>query len=323
MQPLLGWISPAQRTNEQHDAHAKAMATFHRFANLGLPDPSGGAPVKVMLTDFWRRPEVVQDIGFEFSGYRQLTGSCVGASSGNAVFTLGAVQRCLSAGATRAFVPFWPYTYGRTRFNEGDHGPGEGAVDSVMAATLIKEGTFGITEKTGLPAFDKSDGLALTEAIEMQWSDGAAGVVTDCLGLGKQHPVGSAAVLNSTDDIKTAILNGYPVLDGCDDYIAHGSIQGSGDSAYVLGQYDGQGGHSTCYLGYWDHPSDGPLFLYSNQWSADTYPKDPAGAGRCCVWVKESVVSRLFQMGGSGGETVALSHLSYFPAQPAVLDWFV
>lgn len=321
MAPLLGWISPKDRTPAQNAAHARALVSFPRFAVPGHVAPAG--PVKVMLTDFWKRPEVVADIGFEFTGFHQLTGSCVGASAGNAVATLAAVQRCLSQGMTRAFAPWWPYAYGRTRFNEGDRGEGEGAIDSVMAETLIQEGTFAITEKSGLPAFDRSDGLALTSPIEMRWSNGAAPEVTDCLGLGKQHPIGSAAVLNSTDDIKTAILNGYPVLDGCNDYIGHGSIQGSGDNACVVGQYDGRGGHSTCYLGYWDHPNLGPLFLYSNQWPTDTYPKDPAGAGRCCVWVKEATVARLFQLGGSDGETVALSHLNYFPAQPQLLDWYV
>jgi hypothetical protein len=74
----------------------------------------------------------------------------------------------------------------------------------------------------------------------------------------------------------------------------------------------------------WNHPNDGRLFLYSNQWPTSTYPKDPAGAGRCCVWIPESEMTKLFtQYGGDNGETVALSHLNYFPAQPSVLDLLI
>lgn len=311
MPPPLGWIDPADRTPEQNKAHADAVAAMPNFAMVY----TSPGPVKIMLTDFWKTDEVKTDIGREFIGFHQLTGSCVGASEGNAVFTLGGVQRHLSEGATRAFIPWWPFPYGRCRFNEGDRGQGEGAIDSVMGQTLKDEGVFACTEG-GLPTFSDDDGLYLTSRLELQWSDGASKLVTAWLPVAKEHPVGTVAPLYSTDDIKAAIVNGYPVLDGCSHYIGHGKIVGSGDQAYVNGVYDGRGGHSTCWLGYWDHPNDGPLYLYSNQWPTSTYPKDPAGAGRCCVWVKESEVKKLFTMyGGGNGETMALSHLDYFPAQ--------
>lgn len=318
MAPPLGWISPQDRTPDQHAAHADALAKMPRFA-MAPVTPAG--PVKVMLTDFWEAADVKADIGRDFIGFHQLTGSCVGASEGNAVFTLGAVQRCIADAPTKAFIPWWLFPYGRTRYNEGDRGQGEGAVDSVMGQTLIKEGVFDINQP-GLPTFNDDDGLYLTSKIELQWSDGAK-IDQKWRDLAKQFPLGGAAPLHTTEDIKTAILNGYPVLDGCNKYVGHGAIVGSGNTAYVQGHYDGNGGHSTCFLGYWDHPNDGPLFMYSNQWPTQTYPKDPAGAGRCCVWLKESEVAKLFRMGGDNGETMALSHLTYFPAQPKILDWFI
>ncbi len=317
--PPLGWIDPADRTPEQQDAHAKALAAMPNFA---LAPVQTAGPVKVMLTDFWKDAAVVADVGRVFTGFHQLTGSCVGASAGNAVFTLAAIQRTLSDNPTKAFIPWWPFPYGRTRYNEGDRGQGEGAVDSIMGQTLIKEGVFGVEEIPDEPAFDTSDGFTLTTSQEYAYSDGNYSGNTKYLPLAKQHPVGAAASLYTTADIKTAILNGYPVLDGCAYYVGNGSIKGSGDSAYVAGRYDGRGGHSTCVLGYWDHPNDGPLFLYSNQWPAGTYPKDPAGAGRCCVWLTESEMAKLFRNGGDQGETMALSHLNYFPAQAdKILDY--
>lgn len=314
----LGWIAPEDRTDAQHKAHANALARMPVFAIPGHTDPSG--PVKVMLTDLWKNSLVTADIGMEYIGFHQLTGSCVGVSAGNAVATLSFAQRLLAVNPTKAMIPWWPFFYGRTRYNEGDRGQGEGAVDSVMGQTLKTEGTFDITQP-GLPTFKTDDGLYLTSQLEYQWSDGAR--IDGKWGpIAKQFPVGTVAPLQSPQDIKAAVINGYPVLYGCSMFIGHGSVKGSGSNAYVAGRYDGSGGHSTCFLGYWDHPTDGPLYLYSNQWPTQTYPQDPAGAGRCCVWTPEAEVQKVFdRYGGDGGETMALSHLNYFPAQPAVLDW--
>lgn len=314
-----GFIIPSARTVEQRAANSRALARMPKFA-LNAQLPTG--PVKVDLTQFWKRSEVVQDVGFEFNGFWQLTGSCVGASAGNAVFTLAAVQRCLSDHPTKVFLPFWPFAYGKTRYAEGDRGQGEGAVDSVMGEILHRMGTLESTH-AGLPQFQRTaDGICLTERTEMQWSDGGK-IDPKWDPLALPQTVGTVAPLTGVQDIRLGIINGYPCLNGCAYYVGNGRLVGTGSNAYVGGRYDAAGGHSTCFLGYWDHPIDGPLYLYSNQWPTSVYPIDPAGSGRCCVWLKESEVEKLFRNGGDNGETMALSHLNYFPAQPKVLDWFI
>jgi hypothetical protein len=314
--PLLGYVEPHLRTNEQNDAHAASLAKMKAFTLKYTTPPVG---TKVLLTNAWNHPTVVQQLGFPFTGFRQLTGSCVGASGGTWVTTVALTQAVLNQ--TTPFIAFWPFFYGRTRYNEGDRGQGEGAVDSVLGETVAKEGYFDI-KQDGLPAFDTGDGFALTSRLEMQWSDGGSSTVTKWLPLGQQH-VGAKAALNSPDDIAAAIMNGYAVVDGDAMYVGHGSIKGSGDNAYVSGRYDGNGGHSTCFLGYWNHPNDGELFLYSNNWDGSTYPKDPAGAGRCCVWITRSEVDRHFRSGGGdNGETIALSHVDWFePQDVSILTW--
>lgn len=317
--PPLGWIKPEDRTQEQADAHQKAMARMPRFALQAPVLPKG---TKVMFTDFWRKPEVVADIGFEFNGFYQFTGSCVGVSDGDATATLSFIQRFLADAPTKAFIPFWPFSYGRTRYLEGDRGRGEGAIDSVMGT---QNGTEGIldTSPAGLPQFRQTgDGIQLSKSIELEWSDGN-GPAMQYLDKAKPHLVGTRAPLNTTEDIKAAILNGYPVLYGNDGFIGNASIVGSGAEACTVGRHDSQGGHSTCYLGWWDHPTLGPLFLMSNQWPTSVYPKDPAGGGRCCCWEREADVARIFRTGSGNGETMALSHLNYFPAQPKLLDWLI
>jgi hypothetical protein len=302
-------------------AHEAALAKQVNFALAPLTVPVG---TKVLLTDYWRKSEVVQDTGIEFTGYHQITGACVGASAGNAVNTLNMVQRMIADNPTKAFIAWWPYAYGRSRLFSGMPDPGEGSFDSVMGKVLRDEGVFSIEEEGQLPEFSTTDGFMLTQSIELAWSDGDSHLVESCKPTACRHPVGGVASLYSAEDVKNAILNGYPVLEGCRKYVSTASIRQAGSDSYVRGTWDGNGGHSTCILGFWSHPRDGPLYLYSNQWPASTYPEDPAGGGRCCCWINERDMESLFQLGGGNGETMALSHLSYFPAQAdKILSWYI
>lgn len=294
------------------------MAGLRNFALPYVEPPKG---TKVLLTDFWKDPLVVADLGQPFAGFGQYTGSCVGVSEGNAVVTATCVQRVIGENPTKASLIWWPFPYGRTRYNEGDRGQGEGAVDSVMGDTLVKEGFFP-ADAPGLPKFTRTgaDGWWLSKTIEYQWSDGGR-IDQKWRDLAKPQAGLTKTVLNTVEDIFASVINGYPVLDGCNYYCGHGSIQGSGNDACVVGTYDGQGGHSTCFLGYWNHPTLGPMALYSNQWDTSTYPKDPAGGGRCCVWMTVKTIATLFRAGGDRGETMSLSNVPGQPAQPEILNY--
>lgn len=317
VKPLLGWISPKFRTQTQHDEHARSLLQMKRFT---LPPVDLAKGEMTRLTAAWSRPEVVADVGFVFPRFHQLTGSCVGAGGGQALFTLIAVQRCLAANPTKAFIPFWPFDYGRCRYNEGDRGQGEGAMGSSFADTVVKEGVIDATSQ-GLPSFQNSDGLVLTSSQEMQWSDGGSSTVTQWQAAAKIHPVGSAAPMNSVQDIKTAILNGYPCTFACDDYIGNASLTGSGADAAVVGHWDGNGGHQQSVHDYWNNPTLGPLYWVQNNWPGSTYPQDPQpGSPVCGCWVTEANVQKAM---GYSSEVYALSHLNWFPAQPSVMDWLI
>lgn len=318
--PLLGWIPPEERDPETQHAHEDIMNACPRFA---LARPSLPKGTKIILNDFLRKPEVVADIGEIFTGFRQLTGSCVGVSEGDSIAVLSAVQRMLSDSPTKAMVPWWAFPYGRSRFKSGMRSKGEGSVTSIMGAVVRDEGCFAINEPGfNLPVqFDKSDGWAIPAAQEMNWSDGDETLVTQYLNLAKQFPVGGMSPLEDIDGVAASIINGYPVENGCNYYVGNGQIVDGGGTPYVRGSYNGRGGHATVYSAYWEHPSAGPLYGYWNQWNASTYPKDPGGLHRCMVWVIEAEARRLFQLGGNGGETMSWSHLNYHPAQPKVLDW--
>lgn len=317
--PPLGWISPKDRTQAQMDAHEAALAKMPRFTIQGGTTSVLAKGDKVCLYKAWSDPLVVADVGFIFPRFHQLTGSCVGAGWGQACFSLIAVQRLLAVNPTVAFIPFWPFDYGRCRYNEGDRGQGEGAMGSSIAEVCVKEGVISASEP-GLPAFQNNDGLVLTSNLEMQWSDGASSTVTKYLNAAKMHPVGAAAQLQNVQDVKTAILNGYPVTFACDDYIGRASVQGSGADAAVVGYWDGAGGHQQSIHGYWENATLGPLYHVQNNWPGSTYPADPAGAPICSCWVTEAKVTAAFRL---SAEVYALSHLSWFPAQPSVIPWLI
>lgn len=321
-QPPLGFIEPKDRTAVQEAAHSASLSTMRAFT---LAPRTLAVGEKVILTDFLKAPEVQADMGMLFPGFRQLTGSCVGVTEGEITAVLSAVQRMVGDAPTKAFIPWWPYAYGMTRYNEGDRGQGEGAVSSVMGQTLEKDGTFAREEKSGLPQWDTRDGLCLTSKVEYQWSDGGSRVVQDCVPIGRTHKFGTRGPVYDTQAVQTAVVNGYPVANGCAYYIGSASIRGTGNTAYARGKFDGRGGHETSFIGVWNHPNDGILFGYWNHWDASTYPADPAGLPRCACWTPESEVARMMRAGWDGinpGEAFAVSHVDYFPAQAdKIINW--
>ena len=90
--PPLGFILPSQRTPEQKKAHEDAMGQFRNFAIPFQDYPKG---TKVDLTQFWKDPLAVADLGQPFAGFGQYTGSCVGVSNGNCIITALCTQRAI------------------------------------------------------------------------------------------------------------------------------------------------------------------------------------------------------------------------------------
>lgn len=318
MNPLLGWIHPDDRTDEQNEAHARALALMPRFAMQRQTVPKG---TKIILTDFLKAPEVIADMGGkQFDGFHQLTGSCVPTSVGNGIACLSGVQRMIADAPQKAIIPWWGQMYAQCRRDEGDRGQGEGAVDSVMGQ-VIKKGVVDITHPGLSLNFKRDDGWYLDKNTEMHWSDPRNADPTlerDATSM----PVGTVAPATSVDDVVTGIINGYPSFNGCEKFVGNGSIKGSGADALVVGHYDGNGGHSTGIIGYDEHPNFGPHVLYWNQWPKNTYSVDPAGGPRCSVWLPLDEYAKSFRMGADNGETLIISHLTTFEIQPAVLNYF-
>lgn len=316
-QPPLGWIPPQDRTPSQEARHQRYLAGMPKFKIQGPPTPLPKG-VRICLFDAWKAPAVVQDLGSSsFSWFHQLTGSCVGAGGGNALFSLIATQRLLAVEPTKAFIPFWPFSYGICRSDGGDGGRGEGAMGSWFADALIKRGVLASTEE-GLPPFKVgSEGLMLTESLEMAWSDGGSSLVTNWIDKAVQHPLGAASEVKDVAGIREGLVNGYPFTFACLNYIQNATIKGTGTDAAVIGKWGNYGPHQQSVHAYWDNATHGPLYWSQNNWAAQTYPTDPSGGPTCGCWVKEADVTAALRL---QAEVYALSHLKWFPAQPEVLN---
>lgn len=313
-QPLLGWIEPKDRNPFQQNAHALAEALMIRQHGLTAPDLVKGT--KIVLTDAWNHPAVTTDVGRRFIRQLQLTGSCVNVGGANALQCTVATQRIASENPTKAFQPFTWHNYAMSRHYLGDDGQGEGSLGSTWAKSLKQDGVIEWPQDPNdkLPDYTQSgDHINITAAQEMAWSSFRNPQIQAVLAKSKEHLLGNAALLRSTNDIKAMVVNGYGVTVACDRFIGAATVQGDA----CVGSWDNQGGHQQWAFGYWEHPTLGPLFAIGNNWGDNTYPKDPAGLPLCCCWVKEANVAKVF---GYHAEVYGLSNLDWFPAQPKVYE---
>lgn len=315
----LGWIEPAARNPQQQDAHAFATRGFLRQHGLAAPDLPKGT--KLILTDLWKHPDVVADVGRPFIRELQNTGSCVKVGGTNALRVSIASARV--AGEHKAFEPFCWHNYAMSRHYYGDDGEGEGSMGSTFAKSLHEDGVRDWPQDTGdaMPDYKHTgDHIDITGQQELRWSSYRNPEVQRMLAGTREHRLGSAAELSTPADCKAMLVNGYGIAWACNNFIGDASVQGSGTDACVVGYWNGRGGHQQWLLGYWEHPSLGPLYAVGNNWGDNTYPRDPAGLMLCCCWVTEKRLADAFRL---DSEVYAYSRLNWFPSQPKLLDHFI
>jgi hypothetical protein len=281
----LGWIPPHLRTEDQHAAHAVAMKRMLPFPLLSDPPPVG---TKVMLTDLWRHPQVVKALGKPYTGSHQETGSCVNSGAQNAVMTLMCRNVILSGLQENLLVPFTLLAYGKSRQLAGMRGRGEGSLGSTMAQAVHQ---FGVLDAStsGLPPFTVDDGFDWGQQAELTWSDGAS-ISQNWLSAAAAHLVGPPAQIKTTDELRSAILNGYPVTRAHIHWCNPGSETAQGD--YVIGTYNGSGGHQMSHQGYANDSQLGELFYESNNWGEHVYKTDPSTGLGSGYWVAAATVQK-------------------------------
>lgn len=308
-----GWIPPFQRTLENRQGHMLAESLMVPFLIVGDSNNQD----KVLLTDFWKHPRVVQTLGREYIGTKQFTGCCVGAGGGNAVFTLAAIEVVKLGDPEEPLVPFWLYPYGRSRFHAGMRGKGEGSLGSAFAKAMIQDGIVPANLQ-GLPPFKWNDGLEWGSEAEMNWSDGANPPDRSVPEKAKVHVVKSAARIRSAQEMAQAVSNGYPCT-WAGDWGGLMQCQVTGNPPVLLNRRRGVWMHQQACLGYWRHPSLGNIYWIQNQWGLRAHGTDPAGGPGGGYWIQEGDADYQCRQ----GEVYAFSGFSGFPGQPGLVDWLI
>lgn len=300
-----GYLCEQMRTRSQAEALEESRRPMERFRLIGTTDPT---VKKVDLSEIWNHASVVAALGWAYPGTWQLTGSCVGAGGGNVEFTLAAWEVLRLNDPEQIILPWWPYTYGRSRFHMGSGGQGEGSLESTWAKAAIGDGVINANApgtNFPKPVMGRA-GYKYTSGVEMQWSAGGRTPCTDYLTEGRKHLIKKAAICRDHNDVRTAIQNGYPV--------GHGSMYGYTDwvdaDGLSLGKRGPQWSHKESIHGWMEHPKYGQLFKNYNQWDAGS-----TSAGFNYVWIPAVDVDWICR-----DECYAYSQFDGFPAQTFVYD---
>lgn len=306
-----GWIPFEDRTREQAYAAAAAKAEMPKFQIVGRSNYGEG---RAFLFDLWTHPQTVEALGFAYPGNHQLTGSCVGAGGGNALFTLIAGDAISRGEPEEIVVPFWLLPYGRSRFYMGDRNPGEGSMGGTFAKAVREDGTLNAKNEI-FPRFKNTDGLIWGESVEMAWSDGDAKQTLDLLESSRKHVVRTTAECSSADDVREAIVNGYPCT-AASDWGGRMKCRVQGTPEVLLNDRVTDWAHQMSVQGWWDHPSLGEIFWIQNQWGLEVHGRDPAGGPGGGFWILKKDMDSICR-----SEVFAFSGFDGFPSRFPPWDW--
>lgn len=245
--------------------------------------------------------EVVRKLlGKDTENYAQEIGDCVSFGAKNACEYLMATEK-LMKGDREAFNPvFPPYLYGtgRVLIGGGQLDGDDGSLGSWMADAVIKYGVLRANFKD-VPAYSGK--------VASKWGD-RPGPAKQFIEEGTHHPVKSAALIKSWDDLVTAISNGYPCTTASD--VGY-SMTPSSDGFH---RQNDNWGHQMCFIGVDDNDKD-PYTIILNSWADshgrlkdfDTGVDLPIGVLR----VRRKDAEKHIR----AGETFAFSNFDGFPEQ--------
>ncbi len=255
--------------------------------------------------------EVEEDHSFLAGGL--VVHNCVGAGGGNMTKTQQCVEILMGDPEEYKEV-FWPFAYGRSRLRSGSRSPGEGSSGSAWAEAALKDGMFGIHEATDLPATRMVEGwIQYTERQELSWSDGDAPQSMDKLELAKKHLFGAAARMRSKDDCIAALANGYCITQASNFGFRTSKVRGT--PPIRIAPWDGSWSHQTGSDEFWDHPTEGEVFRWFNNWGPGAHGPPTGDEPPGGVYIMAATMDSICRK----GEVYAFSGLKGFEAR--TLPW--
>lgn len=293
-QALCGWAGE-DIAKAEGARLAKQFVPFLIFENNG--EPWVAEDRRAVLWD-----ASLKVLGQHIPARTQEIGDCVSFGAATACEYLLAVQ--IAAGSNQEWHPvFQPWIYGGSRVQVGKGRLGccgrrcWGSVGSWAAAWLLESGGGALpADAEGVPPYSGS--------LADDW--GCHGAPAKFAHLAKPNYLKSAAKVSTWQEVRDALVNGYPVT------IA--SNVGFEGRPYERGgklflDPNGNWGHQMCVIGYDNSPE--PCFYIMNSWGAARFKTPIDGAPPGGFWVKASAVQRIV----SQGDSYAFSDAKGFPAR--------
>ncbi len=290
------------------------------FEALPDYDMSGKSPFRdedrLDWGDLWAHPQTIDALGGKpFLCTHQFTGSCVGAGGGNLMMTRICIEVIALGEPEKIFVPFWPLTYGRSRYHGGMKGKGDGSFEGAWCDAILKDGIIP-ADTAGLPPFKWGDGMEYSSGIEREWSDGAR-IKEEYLTESRKHLIKKAWRARSSADVFHAI-SCYRPVGWCGNWGGLMKCPLQGNPQVNLNRKSGSWSHKETALGRWKHPDLGNIYKIYNQWGLEVHGTDPNAKSGGGYWIKENEME--WQV--KNGECVIYEMFDGVPAPtPDFINW--
>lgn len=287
--PQFGWAGPAAAQN----AWQQIGHLFAGFNVVGQAESSAGK--RVVLWDFTRK----MNGGTDLPNKAQEIGDCVSWGLKHATDYLACME-ILRLGDQEEFHPSYaPYFYGisRVQIGGGELGNSDGSLGSWGAEGVKKYGVLR-ADADGVPEYKGS--------VAKDW--GRKGPPEAMIALARPHLIKSAARLNSYEQVRDALFNGYP----CTIASMKGwsmKLKDDGGKSWFTGR--DQWPHQMHLSGYDETGSRHGVFR-GNSWGPTAHGPQldgPAGGG----WQDAADLDK--ELRSRDTECFALSQFDGFPAQ--------
>lgn len=243
-------------------------------------------------------------LGHHIPPFFQGTGDCCGMGATGACQYLLCVQ--IAVGELQEYRPLFPsYNYGCARVFIG-----KGRIPCGSAGAT---GSWSALAAKGYGAYpsDDPDCPSYSGRISDKWGC-KPGPPTSAIEKGKQNLVGEVAQVNSWEEVRDALVNGYPVTVASNRGF---QMKGRVKDGKLWLTPSGSWAHQMCIIGY--DPVPEPCFCILNSWGPDAHGNNPDGPPGS-FWTTAKVVDSMVKQ----GDSFAYAGLGGFKARDVDLSIF-
>jgi hypothetical protein len=272
------------------EAYAQLAGEFPKFFIANQVNASDGK--RVVLWDCAQKV-----LGAHIPTNNQEVGDCVSQGAANAVAYLQVVEINRLNDPEKYRPVFQPYIYGVSRVLIGNGRiRGDGSV-GVWAAEGVR--------KYGILAADEPEVPSYSGTVARSW--GKSGPPDKFIQIGKNHLIQTIAKVTSYEQVRDAIVNGYPVTVASDRGFR---MNGTADRGKLWGSPYGVWNHQMCFIGV-DDDAKRPGVYVINSWGPNAHGKPVDDAPPGGFWVDARVVDYMVKQ----QDSFAYSQFDGFPEQ--------